>query len=124
VVTRIRFTTVPFSPTVFSKPSHIIKTYIQTISSLDNFDPQALALNDLETTLSSLKQQLLTTKAAKLLLPAKETFFSRIVLVRLVYLLNLVLRPNRLIGGMNRKYQLLGNSTLCLCLFIADPAQS
>jgi hypothetical protein len=95
VVTRIRFTTVPFSPTVFSKPSHIIKTYIQTISSLDNFDPQALALNDLETTLSSLKQQLLTTKAAKLLLPAKETSFSRVALGRLSHLLNLVFRPDK-----------------------------
>jgi hypothetical protein len=65
------------------------------ISSLDNFDPQALAPEDLETTLMSLKQQLLKTEAAKLLLPAKETSFSRVALGRLAHLLNLVFKPDK-----------------------------
>lgn len=72
-----------------------MNTYIQTIGSLDDFDPQALAPNDLETTLTSLKQLLLKTEAAKLLLPAKETSFSRVALGRLSHLLNLVFRPDK-----------------------------
>ncbi|KAJ5559457.1 hypothetical protein N7513_001856 [Penicillium frequentans] len=64
------------------------------ISSLD-FDPQALSAKDLEITLTSLKQQLLKTEAAKLLLPAKEASFSRVALGRLSHLLNLVFRPDK-----------------------------
>ncbi len=64
-------------------------------SSLDDFDPQALDPEVLEFTLTSLKQQLIKTEAAKLLLPAKETHFSRVALGRLSHLLNLVFRPHK-----------------------------
>ncbi|KAJ6021256.1 hypothetical protein N7540_006760 [Penicillium herquei] len=70
-------------------------SYIRMISSLDDFDPQTLAAEDLEKTLMSLKQQLLKTEAAKLLLPARETSFSRVALGRLSHLLNLVSRPDK-----------------------------
>ncbi|CAI7626058.1 unnamed protein product [Penicillium pancosmium] len=69
--------------------------YIQMISSLDDFDPQTLTPKNLEITLTSLKQQLLKTEAAKILLPAKETSFSRVALGRLSHLLSLVFRPDK-----------------------------
>ncbi|KAK1138878.1 hypothetical protein N8T08_001705 [Aspergillus melleus] len=72
-----------------------MNTYVQMISSLDDFDPQSLTPKDLEKTMNSLKQQLLKTEAAKLLLPAKETSFSRVALGRLSHLLQLVFRPDK-----------------------------
>lgn len=69
--------------------------YMQTISSLDGFNPQTLASEALEKTLNSLKQQLLKTEAAKLLLPAKEFPLSRVALGRLSNLLNLVFKPEK-----------------------------
>ena len=69
--------------------------YIQTISTLDNYNPQALSPEVLEQALISLKQQLLKTEAAKLLLPVKEIPFSRVALGRLSSLLNLVFKPEK-----------------------------
>ena len=73
----------------------IMDSYIQTISSLDGYNPQALAPDALDQALASLKQQLLKTEAAKLLLAAKEVPFSRIALSRLSSLLSLVFKPEK-----------------------------
>ena len=70
-------------------------SYIQTIGSLDSYNPQALAPAVLDQALASLKQQLLKTEAAKLLLPAKEVPFSRVALGRLSSLLSLVFKPEK-----------------------------
>lgn len=63
--------------------------------SLDDYDPQNLSPEVLEQTLTSLKQQMLKTEAAKLLLPAKKSPFSRVALGRLSNFLNLVFNPKK-----------------------------
>ncbi|KJZ70986.1 hypothetical protein HIM_09641 [Hirsutella minnesotensis 3608] len=67
--------------------------YLQILGSLEDYNPQVLAPETLEQALTALKQQLLKTEAAKLLLPAKELPFSRVALGRLSSLLSLVYKP-------------------------------
>lgn len=69
--------------------------YIQTISSLGQFDPQSLSPGDLDQSITFLKQQLLKTKAAKVLLPARESPLPRLALGRLSNLLNLVFKSDK-----------------------------
>jgi hypothetical protein len=69
--------------------------YLQIVRSLDGFDLQKLSPQLLEQTQNFLKQQMLKTEAAKLLLPAKESPFNRVSLGRLSSLLNLVFKPER-----------------------------
>lgn len=68
---------------------------IEAVSSLDDFNPQSLDPEELEKTLTSLKQRLLKSEAAKLLLPAKEFPFPRGALGRLSNLLNLVFKSEK-----------------------------
>ncbi|CEL07682.1 hypothetical protein ASPCAL10838 [Aspergillus calidoustus] len=70
-------------------------TNIEAASSLDDFNPQSLDPEELEKTLTTLKQRLLKTEAAKLLLPAKEFPFPRGALGRLSNLLNLVFKSEK-----------------------------
>ncbi|KAH3611712.1 hypothetical protein KXV56_001671 [Aspergillus fumigatus] len=69
--------------------------YIQTINSLGEFDPQSLGPGDLDKSITFLKQQLLKTEAAKVLLPARESPLPRLALGRLSNLLNLVFKPDK-----------------------------
>ncbi|KAH7175750.1 hypothetical protein EDB81DRAFT_770819 [Dactylonectria macrodidyma] len=64
--------------------------YGHIIGSFDDYNPQNLPPTGLEQMLNSLKQQVLKTEAAKLLLPVKELPFSRVTLGRLSSFLKLV----------------------------------
>ncbi|KAF2263963.1 hypothetical protein CC78DRAFT_533564, partial [Lojkania enalia] len=68
---------------------------VQIVRSLDDYDPQNLSPEVLEETLASLKQRMLKTEAAKLLLPAKESLLSRVALGRLSSFLSLVFNPEK-----------------------------
>ncbi|GFF64886.1 hypothetical protein IFM60648_01418 [Aspergillus lentulus] len=89
--------------------------YIQTVSALDDFSPQSLAPEDLEKTLISLKQQLLRTEAAKVLLPAKEFPLPRGALGRLSNLLNLVFKPNKRLEPKLAALRKLDPVSLIIC---------
>ena len=93
----------------------MMESYIQTIRSLDDFNPQSLDPEDLEQTLMSLKQQLLKTEAAKVLLPAKEFPFSRVALGRLSNLLNLVFKPEKKLQPKLAALRELDSVSLIIC---------
>lgn len=78
-----------------------METYIQTIRSLDDFNPQSLASEDLEKTLISLKQQLLKTEAA--------------TLGRLSNLLNLVFKPEKKLEPKLAALRKLDSVSLIIC---------
>lgn len=93
----------------------IMDVYTQSISSLDDFNPQSLTPKDLEQTLISLKRQLLKTEAAKLLLPAKEFPFSRVSLGRLSNLLNLVFKHEKKHEPKLAALRILDSVSLIIC---------
>lgn len=83
--------------------------------SLDNYDPQNLSPEGLEQALTSLKQHLLKTEAAKVLLPAKDSPFNRAALGRLPSFLNLVFTPERQQDRKIQALQALDLTSLITC---------
>jgi hypothetical protein len=67
-----------------------MEDYVRSVTSLGEFNPQNLSQEALEKVAGTLKQELLKVEAAKLLLPVKESPFSRTVLSRLSSFLKLV----------------------------------
>lgn len=88
---------------------------VQIVRSLDEYDPQNQSPEVLEQMLNSLKQQMLKTEAAKLLLPAKESPFNRVALGRLSSLLNLVFNPEKQRDPKIQDLRRLDSTSLIVC---------